>query len=64
MGASFTIRPARQTCTTRYLSRFFLLQPGDLTFTGTPAGVGAVARGDRLSGGVEGVATIDILVGG
>ncbi|MCQ6258295.1 fumarylacetoacetate hydrolase family protein [Pseudomonas sp. Q11] len=46
-----------------YLSRLFELQPGDLIFTGTPAGVGPVQRGDRLRGGVEGVATIEIVVG-
>ena len=44
------------------LSGLFTLAPGDLIFTGTPAGVGAVARGDVLSGGVEGVDTIEIEV--
>ena len=33
-----------------YLSRFFTLHPGDIIFTGTPAGVAAVAPGDRLRG--------------
>ncbi len=42
------------------LSTFFTLRPGDLLFTGTPAGVGAVNRGDQLAGGVERVATLDI----
>jgi len=46
-----------------YLSGLFVLEPGDLIFTGTPAGVGPVARGDRLSGGVEGVGTLEITVG-
>lgn len=32
--------------TVSYLSRFFELRPGDLVFTGTPEGVGAVERGD------------------
>ena len=41
--------------TIAFLSRYYLLQPGDLIFTGTPAGVGAVVRGDRLRGGVEGL---------
>ncbi|WP_281301031.1 MULTISPECIES: fumarylacetoacetate hydrolase family protein [unclassified Iodidimonas] len=37
------------------LSGLFKLQPGDLIFTGTPAGVGPVERGDVMTGGVEGV---------
>ena len=41
-----------------YLSRLFTLRPGDLIFTGTPAGVAAVARGDVLEGGVDGIGTI------
>ena len=31
-----------------YLSGLFELFPGDLIMTGTPSGVGAVKRGDRL----------------
>ena len=31
-----------------HLSRYFELRPGDLIFTGTPAGVGPVAIGDRI----------------
>jgi len=45
-----------------YLSGLFTLAPGDLIFSGTPAGVAAVQRGDRMTGGVEGVAEIDIEV--
>jgi len=45
-----------------YLSGLFTLRPGDLIFTGTPAGVGAVKRGDRLHGGVEGVGDIELSV--
>lgn len=44
--------------TIAYLSSLFELQPGDLIFTGTPAGVGAVKRGDRLEGKVEGVGSV------
>jgi len=45
-----------------YLSGLFELVPGDLIFTGTPAGVGPVARGNRLHGEVEGVGTLDVTV--
>ncbi len=43
-----------------YLSGLFELAPGDLIYTGTPAGVGAVAKGDTVTGGVEGVNDIEI----
>ncbi len=33
-----------------YVSRYFTLLPGDLLFTGTPAGVGPVKAGDMLEG--------------
>ncbi len=33
-----------------YVSQFITLKIGDLIFTGTPAGVGSVAIGDRLKG--------------
>ena len=45
-----------------YLSGLFRLQPGDLIFSGTPAGVGAVQRGDVMEGGVAGVAEITVKV--
>jgi fumarylpyruvate hydrolase len=41
-----------------YLSTFVTLMPGDLLFTGTPAGVAAIVRGDRLDGVIDGVGTI------
>lgn len=44
------------------LSRYFTLAPGDVILTGTPAGVGSVAPGDRLAGGVEGLARIEVVV--
>ena len=44
------------------LSGLFTLAPGDLIYSGTPAGVGAVSRGDRLHGAVEGVGEITIEV--
>jgi len=37
-----------------YVSQFFTLQVGDLIYTGTPAGVGPVAVGDKLEGFLEG----------
>lgn len=40
------------------LSTLFELQPGDLIFTGTPAGVGALQPGDRLEGGIDGLETL------
>jgi len=42
------------------LSTLFALAPGDLVFTGTPAGVGRLRRGDRVRGGVDGVDEIRI----
>lgn len=41
------------------LSRYFELGPGDLIFTGTPAGVGAVVKGDRLTGSIAGVGRVE-----
>lgn len=41
-----------------YLSTLFTLRAGDLIFTGTPAGVAAVQRGDVLEGGVDGIGTV------
>jgi fumarylpyruvate hydrolase len=40
------------------LSTLFELAPGDLIYTGTPAGVGAVKAGDRIEGGVDGLETL------
>lgn len=40
------------------LSGFVTLKPGDLIFTGTPAGVSAVNKGDKLEGSVAGVGTV------
>ena len=41
-----------------HLSQYYHLQPGDVIYTGTPEGVGAVKPGDRLEGSIEGVGTI------
>jgi fumarylpyruvate hydrolase len=47
-----------------HLSRFVTLAPGDLIFTGTPAGVDALNPGDRLRGGVDEVCTFELTIGG
>jgi fumarylpyruvate hydrolase len=44
------------------LSTMFHLEPGDLIFTGTPAGVGPVGRGETIRGGVDGVGEIEFTV--
>jgi fumarylpyruvate hydrolase len=44
------------------LSGYFALQPGDLIFTGTPAGVAAVQRGDVLTGSIENVGTLSVAI--
>ena len=41
--------------TIAYLSTLFALEPGDLIFSGTPAGVAAVKKGDVLEGYVAGL---------
>lgn len=48
--------------TLAHLSRLFTLAPGDLVFTGTPAGVGPVQRGDALHAGVDGVGDLRIRI--
>ena len=44
------------------LSTYFTLAPGDLIFTGTPAGVGPLNVGDAVTGGVNGVAEIAVKI--
>ncbi|WP_159586837.1 fumarylacetoacetate hydrolase family protein [Chelativorans xinjiangense] len=45
-----------------YLSGLFTLAPGDIIFSGTPAGVGAVERGDVLKGHIEGIGDLEVRV--
>lgn len=45
-----------------FLSKLYVLKPGDLIYTGTPAGVGPVKPGDKLEGAVEGVDGISIKI--
>lgn len=44
------------------LSTLFRLEPGDLIFTGTPAGVGPVNVGDSVTGGIEGIDEIAVTI--
>jgi fumarylpyruvate hydrolase len=44
-------------------SKLWRLAPGDLIFTGTPEGVGPLARGDVVAGEVEGVGALIFTVG-
>jgi fumarylpyruvate hydrolase len=43
-----------------FLSKFYELVPGDLVFTGTPAGIGPVAVGDRLDGHIDGLSPLSV----
>lgn len=45
-----------------HVSRYITLREGDLLFTGTPAGVGPVVRGDRLEGYLEDKKMLDFVV--
>jgi len=46
-----------------YVSRFYRLEPGDLIYTGTPAGVGAVVEGDEVVVSIAGLSDCVIKVG-
>jgi fumarylpyruvate hydrolase len=48
--------------TIEHLSRYYTLVPGDLIYTGTPEGVGAVKRDDLLSGGIAGVGSLQVRI--
>jgi fumarylpyruvate hydrolase len=45
-----------------FLSGLFELQAGDLIMTGTPAGVGAVKKGDTMKGHVDGLGDLEVVV--
>lgn len=45
------------------LSRYYHLVPGDLIFTGTPAGVGPVVAGDKLEGTIDGLTPVLLSIG-
>lgn len=46
-----------------HLSHYYHLGPGDLIYTGTPAGVGAVVTGDHLQGGIDGLPDLSLSIG-
>jgi fumarylpyruvate hydrolase len=46
-----------------YLSKFYHLQPGDLLYTGTPAGVGPIAPGDHVVGTIAGLTPVELAIG-
>jgi fumarylpyruvate hydrolase len=45
-----------------HLSKLFEVKPGDLIYTGTPAGVGAIIPGDVMTGGIDGIGEMEITV--
>jgi fumarylpyruvate hydrolase len=45
-----------------FLSQYYELLPGDLVFTGTPAGVAAVVAGDMLIGRIESLGELRIRI--
>lgn len=45
-----------------YLSRLVTLAPGDLIFTGTPAGVGALKRGETCTVSIEGLSPATVTI--
>ena len=45
-----------------HLTKLFELVPGDLIMTGTPAGVGSFNPGDKVTGGIDGIADIAVSV--
>lgn len=45
-----------------HLSRDYRLMPGDLVYTGTPAGVGAVGRGDVIRVDIDGLQSLSVTV--
>lgn len=45
-----------------YLSKYMTIKTGDLVFTGTPAGVGAIKSGDLLTGRLEGIPMLSVRI--
>ena len=45
-----------------YLSEYFELQAGDVIMSGTPSGVGAVVKGDKMDAMIQGLGTLSVTV--
>ena len=45
-----------------FLSEHYTLEPGDVIFTGTPAGVGPVKPGDELLAGIDSVGELKVRI--
>ena len=45
-----------------YLSHFYTIEPGDLIYSGTPAGVGPVQPGDELHASIDGVGELKVKI--
>jgi len=46
-----------------FLSKYYELEAGDVIFTGTPAGVGAVVPGDTINVHIDGLTDLDVGIG-
>ena len=46
-----------------FLSALYRIEAGDLIYTGTPAGVGAVVPGDKMVVAIDGLSSVEITVG-
>ena len=44
------------------LSKTVTLEPGDIIYTGTPEGVGPIQKGDKISGGIDGLGEISLSI--
>jgi fumarylpyruvate hydrolase len=47
----------------RFLSTFYALEPGDIIYTGTPAGVGPVVSGDKIVVSIAGLEPTTVTIG-
>jgi fumarylpyruvate hydrolase len=45
------------------LSEYYRIEPGDLIYTGTPAGVGPVVIGDKIAVTIEGLPALNVSIG-